>query len=83
MKREDSGHDLQYELKNRLSMHSGQLDTTPTIGHHQRTQLNSTDSLPGQPAMPDVDAGKGSIYFRKQSFMPWELFCSLICLVKN
>ena len=53
MKREDSGHDLQYELKNRLSMHGGQLDTTP----QQRTHLNNTESSPGQPAMPDVDAG--------------------------
>jgi len=56
MKREDSGHDLQYELKNRLSMHGGQLDTTPT-GQQPKTQLNRADSSPGQPAMPDVDAG--------------------------
>uniref|UniRef100_A0A7M5WJE7 SH3 domain-containing protein n=1 Tax=Clytia hemisphaerica TaxID=252671 RepID=A0A7M5WJE7_9CNID len=50
MKRDDSANDLQYELKNRLSMH-GQPDVPA------QKPLNRVDSVPGsQPAMPDVDA---------------------------
>lgn len=56
MKRDDSANDLQYELKNRLSMH-GNPDST-TVSPSPRSPLTRLDSSPGvQPAMPDVDAG--------------------------
>ena len=56
MKRDDSANDLQYELKNRLSMH-GQPDVPA------QKPLNRVDSSPGnQPAMPDVDAGECHLF---------------------